>query len=211
MRSVLELVTAPNATLPADGAILVTRSEAPARENERDEQWKLQDGNGHDVPFRAELLGGSAERWVPTTTADRDLVIVGTAGKKIATVHQTKTKSPALAAPKAVSLTSTTSLADAHAMRMGVPGSAVALVLASDPPADARFLTIAITGDAPRVHSVFEAKPNQRKFEITTYAHKSCASGGPEPLFAGEHVALTWVDSLGRRSAATQITATKQH
>jgi hypothetical protein len=214
MRSVLSLVTAPDATLPADGAILVSRHEVYARGQERevrDEHWKLHDKNGHDVAFTVEDLGSSVERWVITRAADRDLVVLDEAGKKIATLHQTTAKSPSVAAPNPTSLTATTSLAEAHATQMGVAGSAMTLVLGGDPPADARFLTIAITGSGARVHSAIAPKPNQRTFESTAYAHKSCSRGGVEPLFSGERVALTWIDSLGRRSAATQITATKQH
>jgi hypothetical protein len=208
----LALVTAPDATLPADGAILVSRREVPAKDRgENDEHWKVHDSRGRDIGFEVEDLGSSVERWVLTTSADRDLVILDEAGKQIATLHQTKTKSPSVGAPNAISLTSTTSLDDARTMQMGVPGSAMALVLGTDPPADARFLTIAITGSGARVHSAIAPKPDQRKFEATAYAHKSCSRGGVEPLFSGEHVTLTWIDSLGRRSAATQITATKQH
>lgn len=210
MRSTLELVTAPGATLPADGAILVSRHEVVAKDDKPDEQWKVRDGNGHDVPFTAEDLGSSVERWVPTTAVDRDLLIINEAGKTIATLHQTKAKSGRVAAPQATSLTATTSLADAYTMRMGVPGSTMTLVLGSDPPADARFLAIAITGSGARVQSAVEPTAHQRKFESTTYTHKSCSRGGPVPLYSGEHVALTWIDTLGRRSAATQITATKQ-
>jgi hypothetical protein len=212
MRSVLTLVTAPGATLPADGAILVSRREVSSRgQDEADEHWKLRDGNGRAVGFKVEDLGSSVERWVPATAADRDLVILDEAGKQIATLHQTKAKSASLAAPKALALTSTTSLADANTMQMGVPGGTTTLELGTDPPADARFLTIEITGSGARVHSSIAPTGQQRKFVATSYAHKSCARGGPEPIFIGEHVAVSWVDSLGRRSAAAQITATKQH
>ncbi|MEP6864071.1 MAG: hypothetical protein ABJE66_25810 [Deltaproteobacteria bacterium] len=212
MRSVLQLVTAPNATLPGDGAILVTRHEVAAKGvHDGDEHWKLRDAAGHDVVFEVEDLGSSLERWIPATSADRDLVIVDEAGKKIATLHQTKVKSPGPAAPRALSLTSTASLADASVMQMGVPGGTTTLELAADPPADARFLTIEITGSGARVHSSIAPTAQQRKFVATSYAHKSCARGGPGAIFIGEHVAVRWVDSLGRRSSAAQITATKQH
>src|ERR1700753_3922436 len=79
MRSVLELVTAPGATLPANGAILVTRTEVPDRGGngpDRDDAWTLQDGAGHDVDFTVEELCSSVERWVPQGAEDRDLVIL---------------------------------------------------------------------------------------------------------------------------------------
>jgi hypothetical protein len=208
----LTLVTAPGATLPADGAILVSRREVTAKgDHESDEHWKLRDGAGHEVVFKVEDLGSSVERWIPTTAADRDLVIFDEAGKQVATLHQTKASASRLAAPKALSLESTTSLADARAMQMGVPGGTTTLELGTDPPADARFLTIAITGSGARVHSSIAPTAQQRTFVATSYAHKSCSRGGPEPIFIGEHVAVSWVDRLGRRSAAAQITATKQH
>jgi len=212
MRSVLSLVTAPGATLPADGAILVSRHEVYAKgADDHDEHWKVHDLDGRDVAFTVEDLGSSVERWVITKAADRDLVILDEAGKRIATLHQDKAKSPSVAAPNPASLTATTSLAEARAMQMGVAGSAMTLVLGGDPPTGARFLTIAITGSGARAHSAIAPKPNQRTFESTAYAHKSCSRSGVEPLFSGEKVELTWVDDLGRRSAATQITATKQH
>jgi hypothetical protein len=210
MRSVLALVTAADATIPAEGAILVSRREVYAKgDNEADEHWKVHDSAGREIAFTIEDLGSSVERWVLTTTKDRDLLIVDETGKQIAKLHQTKAKSPSVAAPNAASLTATTSLAEARAMQMGVAGSAMTLVLGGDPPPDARFLTIAITGSGARAHSAIEPKPHQRTFEATAYAHKSCSRGGVEPLFSGERVALTWIDSLGRRSAATQITAAK--
>jgi hypothetical protein len=213
MRSELVLLTAPDATLPADGAILVSRREVEVRdraEADEDEKWKVKDGQGHDVALTNEDLGSAIERWVPTSAADRDLVIFDHAGKKIATLHQTKARSGHLAAPQPKSLTSDASLSDQHSIPMGVPGGSMSLELGDDPPADARFLTIAITGTGARVHSAFKLTGQQRKFEATAYAHKSCSRGGPAPIFIGEHVALTWVDSLGRRSAVAAATVAKQ-
>ena len=212
MRSELTLVTAADATLPADGAILVARHDAPVRGNlrEGDEHWTIKDGDGHDVTFTVEDLGSSIERWVPKGAADRDLVILDEAGKQIALLHQTKASSARLAAPQPRSLTSTTSMDDAQKMPSGVPGGTTKLELSADPPADARFLAIAITGRAARVHSAVVPTANQRTFEATYYAHKSCMRGGPAPIFIGERVGLTWIDGLGRRSAVAQVTATKQ-
>jgi len=213
MRSELTLVTAADATLPADGAILVTRHETPSRGRnaDTDEHWKLQDGDGHDVEFVVEDLGSSVERWVPKGAADRDLVILDEAGKQIAKLHQTKASSAKLAGPRPGSLTSTTGMDDARKMPSGVPGGTNQLELAGDPPAGAVYLTLAITGRAARVHSAIAPAAKQRKFEETYYAHKSCMGGGSAPIFIGEHVGLTWVDALGRRSAVAQVTATKQH
>ena len=212
MRSELTLVTAADATLPADGAILVTRHDAPIRgsSSDGDEHWTINDGDGHDVTFTVEDLGSSVERWVPKGAADRDLVIVDEAGKEIAKLHQTKASSGKLAAPKPRSLTSTTSMDDARRMPSGVPGGTTKLELAADPPAEARFLAIAITGHAARVHSSVVPTAAQRIFKFTSYSHKSCMRGGPAPIFIGERVGLTWIDGLGRRSAVAQVTATKQ-
>jgi len=212
MRSELTLVTAADATLPADGAILVTRREVPVRNATRDtdEHWTLQDGDGHDVAYAIEDLGSSVERWVPQGAADRDLVILGEDGNQIARIHQSKTSSPKLARPRPSSLSSTTSMADARKIPSGVPGGTTTLELSVDPPADARYLTIAITGSGARVHSAVAPTDKQRKFETTTYAHKSCMRGGPGPILIGDHIGLTWVDALGRRSAVAQITATKR-
>ena len=214
MRSELTLVTAADATLPADGAILVTRQETPTRDrnaDDGDEQWTLQDGDGHAVEFEVEDLGSSVERWVPKGAADRDLVIVDATGKQIAKLHQTKGSSAKLARPRPASLTSTTSMNDARKMPSGVPGGINTLELAGDPPTGAVYLTLAITGTAARVHSAIAPAAKQRKFEETYYPHKSCTGGGSAPIFVGEHVGLTWVDALGRRSAVAQVTATKQH
>lgn len=214
MRSELALLTPADATLPGDGAILVVRREVPARNRDaadRDAQWKLEDGNGHEIAFTVEDLGSSVERWVPSSAADRELVLRDEAGKRVATLHQTKATSGRLAAPRPKSLTSTVSLAEARTMTMGVPGGTMKLELSADAPADTRFLTIAISGSGARAHSAITPAEHQRAFEATSYAHKSCARGGPGPIFAGERVALTWVDQLGRRSPAAQLTATKQH
>lgn len=214
MRSELVLVTAAQATIPADGAILVMRREVPARDGrafDSDEHWQLKDGSGHEVAFTIEDLGSSVERWIPRGAADRDLVIIDEAGKKVAELHQTKASSSGLAAPKTRSLMTTTSRDDARAMSMGVPGGSMKLELAGDPPADARYLTIAITGSGARAHSAIAPAASQREFTSTSYPHKSCARGGPGPIFIGERVALTWVDALGRRSTPANVTATKQH
>src|SRR3569623_212193 len=124
MRSELTLVTAADATLPADGAILVARHDAPVRGGLRDgdEHWTIKDGNGHDVTFTVEDLGSSIERWVPKGAADRDLVIVDEAGKQIAKLHLPMARAASPAWPEPRPLPSTTSLYYAPIMPSVVPG-----------------------------------------------------------------------------------------
>ncbi|MEO8453357.1 MAG: hypothetical protein ABI647_26450 [Gemmatimonadota bacterium] len=200
------LVTAPDAVLPADGAIVVRRHEVVANRMANDEQWTVKDGNGHAVTVAAEVLGGGYERWLPAGPAERDLVIFNGAGKRVAKLHQTATKSPALQVLRAASAKSTLSMDDLRKFEAGVPGGATTLELAQDLPAEAQLFIVAITGSAPRAYTAIAPTTERRKFEWASYAHKSCARGGLEPLVIGEHIALTWIDSVGRRSAVTALT-----
>jgi len=210
MRNELSLVTAADTTIPGDGAILVTRHEVPTRgrdgDADFDERWTVKDGEGHDVALTVEILGGGVERWQPKVPADRDLVILDEAGKEIAKLHQTKAKSRALAAPRAKSAKSTTLMEDRRKMMSGVPGGTTTVELGQDPPADARFLAIAVTGSGAFAHSALAPTPGSRTLEWTTHTHKTCAGGGVESLVVGQHIALAWIDGLGRRSAPAALT-----
>jgi hypothetical protein len=211
-RSELVLLTATDATLPGDGAILVTRRDVKAESRfEPDVRWTVKDAAGHVVALQIEDLGSGIERWHPTSPADRELVIRDPAGKLVAKLHQTraKAKSAALDAPRAKRLESTTTIDDVRKFTDGVPGSATSLELAQDAPADAKYLVIAVTGTGAYAHSALAPKPSQHTFEWSTYAHKNCMHVGPAPILVGQQVALTWIDSLGRRSPATEVTVEK--
>jgi hypothetical protein len=208
MRNELVLLTAPDATVPGDGAILVTRRAVASggRDGDHDARWTVKDAAGHDVALTVEILGSGVECWQPKIAADRDLVISDEAGMAIATLHQTKAKSGTVTAPRAKSVKSTTRMEDLRRMMSGVPGGTTTLELAQDPPTDARFLTIAVTGSGAFAHSAIEPTAAKRTFEWTTYSHKSCAPAGIESLVVGQHIAITWIDGLGRRSSATPLT-----
>ncbi len=213
MRSVMVLLTAPDATLPADGAILVTRHDVPANTRaggDHDVRWVVKDGAGADVKLTVEALGSGIERWIPADPADRDLLIRDDAGTLIATLHQTAAASKThLAAPKASRFDST--LGRNGALREGVPGGAATLVLGQDPPTGARFLAVAIsTGSETMPHSASALPAARRTFDFSTYAHKSCAGGGSAPIFIGQHIAMTWVDDLGRRSDRATVTVRRR-
>lgn len=213
MRSELVLLTAPDATIPGDGAILVTRREVQATgpNGEHDARWTVKDGGGHEVALTVEILGSGVERWQPKTAADRDLVIADEAGKQIAKLHQTRAKSGPLAAPRAKSLKSTLTMDDVRKMQSGVPGGGTTLELDQDPPTDVRLLTIAVTGTGAYAHSAVQPTAGKRAFEWTSYSHKSCARGGIESLIVGQQIAITWIDGLGRRSPATALTVGRRH
>lgn len=204
MRSKLSLVTAPDATLPADGAILVTRLEVQGNVND---VLTVEDGAGKPVALTVEDMGSGVERWVPVA-GTRDLVLRDQKHAVVATLHQTKQAAAALAAPSVRSFRSTLVPAEGRNFP-GVPGGTTKLELGKDAPAGARFLVIAVSGSGARAHSAIAPTANQRTFESTTYAHKGCAGGGPGPIAVGEHVSISWLDDLGRRSAATTTTTTK--
>lgn len=207
MRSKLVLVTAPDAVLPADGAILVRREQVPAPEDQPDVQWTVKDGSGNVLSYRVEDLGSGLERWSLPSVAEREIDIFDDAGKPLATLHQTAARGTTkLAAPVAKNFKSTLGIAEVRAFRMGTPGGTATLELGQDPPTDVRYLTIAVAGDGGFAHSAIELTRKQRKFETTSYSHKSCTSSGPDPVLVGQRIALTWIDALGRRSPAVQIT-----
>jgi hypothetical protein len=163
------------------------------------------------VKITVEDIGSSVERWVPASTADRDLVITDESGKRIATLHQSKTRSTTtIAAPTVRSFKSTANLDEAKKFP-GVMGGATTLELANDPPASVRFLSISIAAETSYVHSsVVATSFKKRILQTATYSRKSCAHGGPGPVFIGQHVELRWVDELGRRSAPGAATISKQ-
>jgi hypothetical protein len=213
MQSELVLLTKADATLPADGAILVTHRDVLMNGPlARGARWVVNDGSGAKVEITVEDLGSAIERWIPKTPADRDLVIRDEAGTLVATLHQTAAPSKGqLAAPKVRSFTSTTRLDANVGGGEGVAGASTKLELVQDPPTGTRFLAIAITNGADSyAQSALVPTAAKRKFEATTYAHKSCARGGPTPVFIGQHVALSWIDELGRRSTSTKVTVQKQ-
>jgi hypothetical protein len=89
MRSVLVLVTAPDAAILADGAILVRR-ELSSREDgtQGDAHWTVQDSSHQVVAMVIQDLGSRLERWQLASVADRELRIVSDTGAVIATIHQ---------------------------------------------------------------------------------------------------------------------------
>lgn len=202
----LVLLTAAGATLPADGAILVTRRELPGETDDED-AWTVEDGTGKRVEITAEDLGSDLERWVPASPADRDLVIRNAKHAVVATLHQTSQHPAALAAPSVRGMRSSVVPKDLHMPQGGVPDASTKLELGKDLPASARYVTIAIAGTGAHAHSAVAA--GARTFEATTYAHKSCADVGPGPIAVGQRVSITWVDDLGRRSPATTAAVAK--
>lgn len=217
MRSELVLLTAKDATLPADGAILVSHRNVPADggvgigDGIGDaSQWTVTDGSGASVKLRVEDLGSGIERWVPASAADRELVILDAAHKQVATLHQTKARrAERLPAPVVRSLRSTTTVDQLRSFR-GIAGGTSQLVLSSDPPTSPGYLVVGIAGATPYAHAaIAPASATQRTFEETTYARKSCAPGGPGPLLVGQRVRLSWVDELGRRSSTTEVTVSR--
>lgn len=211
-RSELALLTAPDTTLPADGAILVSRHEviATGPRGDRDEQWKVKDGEGREVALVVESLGSGIERWQPKNAAERDLVISREDGTQVAKLRQSVAKSAVLAAPKAKSVRSTIDLDEIRKASSGPPGGATTLELTQDPPAEAKLLVVAVTGNGAYAHSATAPIAGKRTFEWVSYAQKRCAGGWIESLVVGQHIAITWIDELGRRSAATSLTVTKQ-
>ncbi|CAN5251223.1 hypothetical protein BH11MYX1_BH11MYX1_43740 [soil metagenome] len=210
MRSELVLVTAPDAVIPADGALLVGRREVEPDGKQGDAHWTVKDASDHVVAIVVEDLGSDLERWQLGSVADRDLRILDEAGTLIAKVHQSAHRGPGTLASPAPSRFTSTLRRDARAPTYGVPGSTTKLVLGRASPTGAQYLTIAVVGTGGHAHSSLVPTANQRTFETTTSAGKSCAFTGPGPLAVGQRVALTWVDVLGRRSAATEVTISKQ-
>lgn len=209
-RSELILLTAATATLPPDGAILVTHRQVAIQNHTEatSTAWTVRDAAGRKIKLTVEDLGSGVERWIPASPATRTLVILDETGKRIATLHQTKANSTEpLSAPTARSISSSVSLDQARVFP-GVIGGTTVVELSKDPPAHGRFLAIAITGASGYVHSAMELRSaSQRTFQATSYARKSCASSrGPGPLFIGQHVGLRWIDELGRVSPTTQVT-----
>lgn len=205
----LALLTSPGSILPGNGALIVLRRQVEGSRGDdddiADEHWIVKDGDGHEVAITTEDLGSGLERWRPTTIANRDLVIFDQTGKQIAKVQQIVGKAVGPSAPKAKRVRST--LARTRPVPMdAVPGGKTSLELDQDPPADAIALTIAITGSGGFAHSSYQPTAKQRTFEWATFTRKACAGGGIEPLLIGEHIAITWVDKLGRRSPQTALT-----
>ncbi|MEZ4402949.1 MAG: hypothetical protein R3B06_23205 [Kofleriaceae bacterium] len=202
----LTLLTAPGATIPADGALLVQRGHAMDHDGTgAGAAWTIRRADGAAVAVTVEALGGGVERWVLAPTARGRLEIVDASGASVGTVERTAQRGARLAGPRARALTSTITARVSRSFP-GVPGGTTALTLARPAPAGVRYLAVALVDAGGYPQAAWPAAPGQQRFASTTYAHKSCAGNGVSPLVAGQRVELSWVDEFGRRSRPARAT-----
>ena len=191
----LTLATPDGTTIPADGALLVTRGEDYDTEGDA---WTVRTTDGTAVAVTIEPLADGLERW-KLAPGDRDLELVDAKGAVVRRFHQSTTTGAALAAPKLKRLVSS---ADGKPMRFpGVAASHVRLDLSSAPPSRALFLL----ADMPAAGTdpiPWLALPPSTHHERTTPAHKSC-SPGPAPVTAGMKLRFRWLTADGRLSKAS--------
>jgi|JI10StandDraft_1071094.scaffolds.fasta_scaffold18876_6 hypothetical protein len=201
----LTLVSDAGTVLPADGALLVERSEVPMRGG-RDEGWALRGPDGQPVAYDVEPLGRGLERWRVRAAGERDLTI-SVGGTVLHTIHQTRVGKAKLAAPRVRAVTSTANRSTPTSP-MAVLGATVTITLGRPGPARARYLAIALATAEPLPLVVLPVTAGQKDFEIVSYTRKSCSQGDPT-IFAGDRLLLTWIDGQGRRSAASRVTVAR--
>lgn len=205
-RTSLEIVTAADAVIPADGAILVRRHEVPWGATAVEEVTARTAG-GAPVTLEREPLGGDLERWRITTPGTEDVELVDDAGEVVRVVHRGAASAAALPAPKLRRFTSTVS----RGMRsppQGVLGGTTTLALAAAPPPAAAYLSVVLGRGADAFPQLlFPVVAGQREYQQVTYTRKSC-SGGPPTTLAGTRMSVSWIDALGRRSPPRVVTVT---
>jgi hypothetical protein len=205
MATVLRLVTPGGTTLPPDGALLVERTRVQRHGAQGDQTWTVRVKGGAAVAVTSESLGMNLERWVLAGSGDRELEVVDSKGKVLATVRQHTQKVAPLPAPSLTSMTST------HARGTpptpgGMPAFTMIATLARKPPADARYLAVSLDSANGMVATTFPIAGQQMRFESKSFGGKNCGyGGGAYPIAAEERVSLFFVDAMGRRSAAAKL------
>lgn len=190
----VEVVANEKATIAPDGGVIV-RIERGA---EGDRFLTVQ-ADGAKVALTSEVI--AHDLYVMRPKAGMKALEVVRRGKVVSTMRIAAT--PRLSAPKVARVSSTARRAAAS--KYEVASSQFSVEVSGDAPKDAYALVVyKIEGDA--VRSVAHGKPNKRVFGYGT-GGKSC-SGSFEPIFAGERVAVAWLDvhgALSSRSAVMKV------
>lgn len=197
---VTTVATPANATLPADGGVVVIATydrhgSFAAGDRAVHPEWRLRDGAARVAPtidavapgLAVYRLGARAGKPGPIELEDDHHAVV-------ATVAHAEGKRAALAAPVVKAL-----VYRAQLSRHG--GTTVTATLDRPPPADAYALVIADAKGGGR--SWTPVVPGA--LDQTPYAHEGCAAlpNGTVGSVPGDKVVLFWVDAGGRRSAAS--------
>ena len=205
----LRLVTPAGTTLPPDGALLVERTRVFRHgTGQGDAVWTVRERGGASVAVTMEPIGTSVERWVLAGGGDRELEVVDSKGKVVASLRQRTQKVAPLAAPKVQSMTSTV-VRSSRPVPPPYPGAAqpftMIATLAEQPPAGAQYLAVSLDAAAGMVATMFPIAAQQVRFESASHGGKNCYGGAPMGIATEERVSLFFVDAMGRRSAATKI------
>lgn len=206
-RTSLELVTAADAVIPPDGALLVRRAEVPWGTPTVDD-LTARTTDGAKVTLESEPLGGDLERWRMSPPGTTDVELVDSAGKVVRVVHRGAATAAPLPTPKLRRFSSTVS----RGMRpppQGILGGTVTVTLAASAPPTAEYLAI-VEGAGVDAFPVllFPLVAGQREYQQVSYTRKSC-SGGPPTILAGARLSVSWIDALGRRSPVRKVTVTR--
>ena len=203
--TVLQLLTAADAVIPPDGALLVERTFVTAGPRAvGDEEWTLRTHDGAAVGYEVEPVSDSVERWRLTSPGTDDVEIVDQTGTVIGVVHRGRASSAPLRAPLVRRVTSTAARGTA-VPPMGVLGANVVVTLVRPPPAAARFLVLASAGVDAYPHFTPAVVAGKVRYQQLTYTRKAC-SGGPPSTLIGDRMSVSWIDGLGRRSRARVVT-----
>ena len=197
----LALVTAADAVLPPDGALVVRRIEvAGGPAPKADEAWIVRSG-GRTLTVTVDAFAGGFERWAVPEGAD-PLEIVDESGKVIATIARSAPSATPLPAPQVARLTSNTARKTVAPV-MGILGAIVTVQLRRPAPTGALLV---VTGAGGLPYFTWPTTVDGKRFRAESYTRKSCTGGGPPTTFIGDRLNLRWLDPLGRISRPAQVT-----